>query len=126
MSRSACILGILPGARTSAGLRRARCRSSGEWTRRFDVARRPAAMHRRTCIKAGAAAGVLPAGGGFATPAFSQRAAARLLRFVPQADPANFDPIQNTQYVARNAAALVWDMLYGVDDKLQPRRQMVE
>src|SRR5262252_9358632 len=25
-----------------------------------------------------------------------------------------------------NAAALVWDTLYGVDDKLQPQRQMVE
>jgi hypothetical protein len=27
--------------------------------------------------------------------------------------------------VVRNAAAIVWDMLYGVDDKLQPQRQMV-
>ncbi len=56
----------------------------------------------------------------------AKRAAARVLRFVPQADLANFDPIWNTQYVVRNGAALVWDMLYGVDDKLQPRRQMVE
>ncbi len=83
-------------------------------------------MHRRTFIKAAAGAGVLTAAGVLATPAISQRAAARVLRFVPQADLANFDPIQNTQYVVRNAAALVWDMLYGVDDKLQPRRQMVE
>ncbi len=75
-------------------------------------------MHRRTFIKAAA--------GALATPAISQRVAARVLRFVPQADLANFDPIQNTQYVVRNGAALVWDMLYGVDDKLQPRRQMVE
>src|SRR6266700_6910331 len=126
MFRSACIFGILPGARTSAGLRRGRCRSSGEWTRRFDVARRPAVRHRRTFIKAAAGAGVLTAAGVLATPAISQRAAARVLRFVPQADLANFDPIWNTQYVVRNAAALVWDTLYGVDDKLQPRRQMVE
>jgi len=83
-------------------------------------------MHRRTFIKAAAGAGVLTAAGVLATLAISQRAAARVLRFVPQADLANFDPIQNTQYVVRNAAALVWDMLYGVDDKLQPRRQMVE
>jgi len=34
------------------------------------------------------------------------------LRFVPQADLANFDPIWNTQYVVRNGAALIWDMLY--------------
>src|SRR5436190_17821031 len=80
-------------------------------------------MDRRAFIKA--AAGVLGSGA-VATPAISQRAAARALRFVPQADLANFDPIWNTQYVVRNGAALVWDMLYGVDDKLQPRRQMVE
>ncbi|HEY9359062.1 MAG TPA: ABC transporter substrate-binding protein, partial [Xanthobacteraceae bacterium] len=80
-------------------------------------------MDRRTFIKA--AAGVVGAGA-LAAPAIAQRGAARALRFVPQADLANFDPIWNTQYVVRNAAALVWDMLYGFDDKLQPRRQMVE
>ena len=80
-------------------------------------------MDRRTFIKA--AAGVLGAGA-LATPAIAQRGGARVLRFVPQADLANFDPIWNTQYVVRNAAALVWDTLYGFDDKLQPRRQMVE
>jgi peptide/nickel transport system substrate-binding protein len=37
-----------------------------------------------------------------------------------------FGPIWNTQYVVCNDAALVWDMLYGMDDRLQPRRQMVE
>src|SRR5882672_12109356 len=79
-------------------------------------------MNRRAFLKATAAL----AAGGLATPAISQRAAARTLRFVPQADLANFDPIWNTQYVVRNAAALIWDMLYGVDDQLQPRRQMVE
>src|SRR5437763_2470015 len=80
-------------------------------------------MDRRAFIKA--AAGVLGSGA-LATPAIAQRAGARVLRFVPQADLANFDPIWNTQYVVRNAAALVWDTLYGFDDKLQPRRQMVE
>jgi peptide/nickel transport system substrate-binding protein len=59
-------------------------------------------------------------------PALSQGAAARTLRFVPQADLANFDPIWGTQYVVRNAAALVWDTLYGFDASLQPQRQMVE
>jgi peptide/nickel transport system substrate-binding protein len=79
-------------------------------------------MHRRAFLKTAAAL----AAGGLATPAISQRAAARTLRFVPQADLANFDPIWNTQYVVRNGAVLIWDMLYGVDDQLQPRRQMVE
>src|SRR5882757_1787804 len=52
-------------------------------------------------------------------------AAARTLRFVPQANLANFDPVWGTQYVVRNAAALVWDTLYGIDATLQPQRQMV-
>lgn len=63
---------------------------------------------------------------GFSAPAIAQGAAARTLKFVPQADLANFDPIWGTQYVVRNAAALVWDTLYGVDDNLVPQRQMVE
>ena len=47
-------------------------------------------------------------------------------RFVPHADLANFDPIWTSAYIARNAGMLVWDTLYGFDDKLQPQRQMVE
>jgi peptide/nickel transport system substrate-binding protein len=87
-------------------------------------AREADSMDRRRFLTG--AAGVAAATAGLASPAISQRLAARTLRFVPQADLANFDPIWNTQYVVRNGAALIWDMLYGVDDKLQPRRQMVE
>jgi peptide/nickel transport system substrate-binding protein len=83
-------------------------------------------MDRRTFIKAGAGAGLVAASGGLSAPALSQGAAAKTLRFVPQANLANFDPIWGTQYVVRNAAALVWDTLYGVDNTLTPRRQMVE
>ncbi len=83
-------------------------------------------MDRRTFLKTAAGAGVLAGAGGFATPAISQRAAPRALRLVPAADLANFDPIWNFDYMARNAGLLVWDMLYGVDAKLQPQRQMVE
>jgi peptide/nickel transport system substrate-binding protein len=83
-------------------------------------------MDRRTLLKGFAGVGSLAATGSLSMPALSQGAAARTLRFVPQANLANFDPIWGTQYVVRNAAALVWDTLYGVDDKLQPQRQMVE
>src|SRR5246127_3038638 len=83
-------------------------------------------MDRRTLLKGLAGAGSLAATGGLSMPALSQGAAARTLRFVPQADLANFDPIWTTQYVVRNAAALVWDTLYGFDSSLQPQRQMVE
>src|SRR5271169_4967557 len=69
-------------------------------------------MDRRTLLKAVAGAGTLAMSQRMAAPALAQGAAARTLRFVPQADLANFDPI--------------WGTLYGVDEKLQPQRQMVE
>src|SRR3979411_3443779 len=83
-------------------------------------------MDRRTLLKGLAGAGSLGATGGLSSPALSQGAAARTLRFVPQANLANFDPVWGTQYVVRNAAALVWDTLYGLDATLQPQRQMGE
>src|SRR5215471_11574722 len=82
-------------------------------------------VNRRTLLKAAAGAGALAASARLAAPALAQ-GAGRTLRFVPQANLANFDPIWTTQYVVRNASALVWDMLYGVDEKLTPQRQMVE
>ncbi len=82
-------------------------------------------VNRRTALKGLGGAGLIGLGG-FPMPALSQGAAAKTLKFVPQANLANFDPIWGTQYVVRNAAALVWDTLYGVDANLQPQRQMVE
>src|SRR5690242_3171146 len=82
-------------------------------------------FNRRTVLKAAAGAGALAASARLATPALAQ-GPGRTLRFVPQANLANFDPIWTTQYVVRNASVLVWDMLYGVDDKLTPQRQMIE
>ena len=83
-------------------------------------------MDRRTVLKGLAGVGSLAATSGLSMPALSQGAAARTLKFVPQANLANFDPIWGTQYVVRNAAAMVWDTLYGLDATLQPQRQMVE
>src|SRR6266478_4084713 len=83
-------------------------------------------MDRRTFLKSAVGAGALATVGGLATPAISQRAAAQALRLVPHADLTNFDPISSGAYIARNAGLLVWDMLYGIDNTLTPRRQMVE
>jgi peptide/nickel transport system substrate-binding protein len=88
-------------------------------------------MHRRAFLKSFSGAGIAAASGGLlasglATPAISQRAAARALRLVPHADLANFDPVWTSSYIARNAALLVWDTLYGMDASLKVRRQMVE
>ena len=61
-----------------------------------------------------------------AAPRLSLAADNKILRFVPQANLANLDPIWTTQYVVRNGSLLIWDMLMGVDDQLQPKPQMVE
>ena len=83
-------------------------------------------MDRRAFLRSFAGAGAMAAAGGLATPAISQRAASRTVRLVPHADLANFDPIWNSAYIARNAGMLIWDTLYGVDAKLEVQRQMVE
>jgi len=82
-------------------------------------------MDRRSFLKSATGVGLAAATGGIAMPALAQ-GASKTLRFVPQANLANFDPIWGTQYVVRNAALLVWDTLYGVNSKFEPKRQMVE
>ena len=79
-------------------------------------------IYRRRLLKTAAVA----AGGALAAPRLSLAANAKTLRFIPQANLANLDPIWTTQYVVRNGALLIWDMLYGVDDKLEPQPQMCE
>ncbi|MEO3474785.1 ABC transporter substrate-binding protein [Roseomonas sp. CAU 1739] len=76
-------------------------------------------MRRRTLLTGAAA---LPA---LVTSARAQ-SSSRVLRFVPGSDLSNMDPVWSTSYNIRNAAFLVWDTLYGVDDQLRPQRQMVE
>src|SRR6202048_4111044 len=83
-------------------------------------------MDRRAFLKRTGAAAGAAAVAALARPAISQAAAARTVRRIPRADLANFDPIWSTAYIARNAALLVWDTLYGVDSELQPQRQMID
>src|ERR1700710_1085498 len=82
-------------------------------------------MKRRDFLKTAAIGSSMPAPS-LAIPSLSLAADAKTLRFVPQANLANFDPVWTTQYVVRNGALLIWDMLYGVDDQLEPQPQMVE
>jgi peptide/nickel transport system substrate-binding protein len=67
---------------------------------------------------AGAAAAV-----GLSRPALSQ--GAQVLRYVPQANLANPDPIWTTATVAWLHGYMVWDTLFGVDEKLVGRPQML-
>jgi peptide/nickel transport system substrate-binding protein len=58
-----------------------------------------------------------------ARPALSQ-AAARTLKFVPQANLASPDPVWTTATIATIHGYMVWDTLYAVDTKLTPQPQM--
>jgi peptide/nickel transport system substrate-binding protein len=78
-------------------------------------------MHRRSVLKAAGAAALAP----LAAPRLALAADAKVLRFVPQANLANLDPIWTTQYVVRNGSLLIWDTLFGVNDQLQPQLQMI-
>jgi peptide/nickel transport system substrate-binding protein len=83
-------------------------------------------MDRRAFLKTAAVAATGAAIGPLAAPRLSLAADSKTLRFIPQANLANLDPIWTTQYVVRNGSLLIWDMLYGVNEKLEPQPQMVE
>ncbi len=76
-------------------------------------------MKRRTVLQsalAGAAA--------LAAPRISRAAEITTLKFVPQADLANLDPIWSTSDVSRNHGHAVFDTLYGIDANFAPHPQM--
>ena len=73
-------------------------------------------MHRRSLLTAGAALAL-------ARPSIAQPA--RVLRFVPQGNLNNPDPVWTTTTIARNHGLMIWDTLYGVTDTLEPRPQML-
>ncbi|HSU04742.1 MAG TPA: twin-arginine translocation signal domain-containing protein, partial [Acetobacteraceae bacterium] len=78
-------------------------------------------MRRRDVLKTAGSAAVLSATG-LARPAIAQKS--KVLRFVPQADLANPDPIWTTATVAINNGYMIFDTLYGIDDSLTSRPQM--
>ena len=83
-------------------------------------------MHRRDLLRSTLGAGAAVAlGGRMASPALAQGTAARTLRFVPQADAAILDPLITTGLVNRNHGFLVFDTLYGVNERLETEPQMV-
>ena len=49
---------------------------------------------------------------------------ARVFRWVPHADLTILDPVFSTVFITNIHAQLVWDTLYGLDDKYQPHPQM--
>jgi peptide/nickel transport system substrate-binding protein len=76
-------------------------------------------MKRRTFLGTTAAAGFT-----LASPAIAQ--GRKPLIFVPQGNLASLDPIWTTATVTRNYAMMVFETLYGMDAKLNPKPQMAE
>ena len=74
-------------------------------------------MHRRRFLAAAAA-------GALARPAVAQ-GSARVLRFVPEGNLNNPDPVWTTTTIARNHGLMIWDMLYALDASFTPQPQMV-
>jgi len=77
-------------------------------------------MFRRDLLAGAALAAGLP------RAALAQPAASRTLKYVPHANPGNIDPFTNTAFVARDHAFLVFDQLYGMNERFEPVPQMVQ
>ena len=80
---------------------------------------RPTGLRRRTLLKSTIAA-ALP------MPAIAQDMRAKTLRFIPSANLSFIDPSISTAGVSIDHGFAVFDCLYGVDAKNQPKPQMVE
>ena len=78
-------------------------------------------MKRRIFVKAAAAAAFVPA-----KFAIGQPANARTLRFVPQANLTLLDPIFTTAQPTVHHGYAIYDLLFGVNAKLEPKPQMAE
>ena len=80
-------------------------------------------MKRRTLLQLG---GATAAASSLPRFAIAQSASATTLRFVPQANLTSLDPIWTTAAVTENHAYAVYDTLFAVNSKLQPKPQMAE
>ena len=68
----------------------------------------------------------LGAAAALAAPLALAQGDAKVLRVVPHSNLAILDPIWTTQYMARNHGYMIYDTLFGTDDKAQIKPQMVE
>src|SRR5471032_998700 len=53
-------------------------------------------------------------------------AAAQTIKAVMHSDVKILDPIWTTAYIQRNFGYMVWDTLFAIDDKFEPKAQMVD
>jgi peptide/nickel transport system substrate-binding protein len=80
-------------------------------------------ISRRQIVQAAAAAGAAMTLG---APSVHAQNGRRTLRFVAEADLKVLDPIWTTAYITRNHGYLVYDTLFGTDEHLQIKPQMVD
>lgn len=77
---------------------------------------------RRSFLKSAAAASTML----MTRPGWAQETAGKTLRFVPQANLTILDPIFTTAAVTATHGYLVFDTLYGIDNKFEPQPQMAQ
>ena len=81
-------------------------------------------MKRRDFVLAAASASLAGTGRALAQPAIGGKA--KTIIHVPQANLTSLDPVWTTAVVTRNHAGMVFETLFGRDEKLNPKPQMVE
>src|SRR5262249_13320352 len=80
-------------------------------------------ISRRQIVRGAAATAVATSLGTTSVHAQKDR---QILRFVPQAELKILDPIWTTTYLVRNHGYLVYDTLFGTDENLEIKPQMVD
>lgn len=78
-------------------------------------------MKRRSVLK-----GVGAAGLALAAPSIAAAQGQRVLKFIPHADVTVLDTVWTTAYVTRNHSAMVFDTLFALNGKYEPKPQMAE
>src|SRR5215813_11412090 len=81
-------------------------------------------ISRRQVVRS--AAGAAASGIVLGAPSIHAQKGQQTLRFAAQADLRVFDPIWQTAYITRNHGYLVYDTLFGTDEQLRIKPQMVE
>jgi peptide/nickel transport system substrate-binding protein len=81
-----------------------------------------ARLSRRQVVQGAAAATAMTLG----TPSVHAENGRQALRFVPHADLKVLDPAWTTAYITRNHGYLVYDTLFGTDENLGVKPQMVD
>src|SRR5215472_7461938 len=79
-------------------------------------------ISRRKVIRGATAAAAMT----LSAPSVHSQNGEQTLRFIAQADLKILDPIWQTAYITRNHGYLVYDTLFGTDENLQVKPQMVE